>query len=469
MASNKRNTPNIPNIPKNLSFFLNKYSNLHTNHPFILGLSGGPDSLSLFYSLLACKIPFVIAHIDHGWRGESENEAKQLAQLAMAYNIPFYLKNLDPHQIQGNLESGCRQERYRFFKQISEDIGAQGVILGHHADDQSETLLKKIFEGSCLTNLTGLKEMTEFEGIKILRPLLHLTKKQILHWLESLEFDPNQFRYFNDETNQDPSFMRARLRTKIIPWLSHEFKKEVGGAILSIGEEAQELAEYLDLQIKDLIESAVSGKLGMYIDLNKVNFDSKIILKHLIRRLCQKKNFFVSREIVNQMAESILENRSPVQFHMAKHSIWVDRKRVFMTPLWLKKGEGSNPLISGTVFIWGRWRIRTEITSKADIKSETEIKKINDTKIWKGYCECDLPVGEYNIGFMDSSKECVWTKSKIGAWWSSHHSPSFLRSRIPVIIKEDKVFYEFLTGRCPPPLNESESLLRIYFEYIDLE
>ena len=126
----------IPNIPDQLNFFLSKHSHPHKSDPFILGLSGGADSLSLFYALLACKIPFIIAHIDHGWREQSENEAKQLSQLAIAHNIPFYLKKLDPRQIQGNLESGCRKERYLFFKELCKETGAQGVILGHHANVQ---------------------------------------------------------------------------------------------------------------------------------------------------------------------------------------------------------------------------------------------------------------------------------------------------------------------------------------------
>ncbi len=122
--------------------------------PLLLGLSGGPDSLALYYGLLSCQrkynISFHIAHIDHGWRLESAQEAEQMRQLAERAGIPFHLKKLKPAELKGNLEMACRIERYRFFAELCQTCSFQGVLVGHQRDDQSETILKKLLEGGPL-------------------------------------------------------------------------------------------------------------------------------------------------------------------------------------------------------------------------------------------------------------------------------------------------------------------------------
>lgn len=151
-----------------------------TNKPLLLALSGGPDSLALFHLLLEVSkehsIPFAIAHVDHGWRPESGTEAEILKELAQKHDLGFHLKKLDPKSLEGNLEDACRSERLQFFKELCQAHEYEAVLMGHHADDAAETVLKRLFEGSSLKAVAGLQEVSCYDDLQIWRPLLKKTK-----------------------------------------------------------------------------------------------------------------------------------------------------------------------------------------------------------------------------------------------------------------------------------------------------
>ena len=125
----------------------------------LLALSGGPDSQALFHLLVEFRYPFRVAHVDHAWRPESAKEAKALEELCRQHKIPFHLKTLNPDEMQGNLEDACRQERLSYFQELSTQWNCQAVVLGHHADDQAETVLKRLFEGASLEKLAGIRSV----------------------------------------------------------------------------------------------------------------------------------------------------------------------------------------------------------------------------------------------------------------------------------------------------------------------
>ncbi|MCH9703393.1 MAG: tRNA lysidine(34) synthetase TilS, partial [Chlamydiae bacterium] len=120
--------------------------------PLLLALSGGPDSMALLHLMRELNHPFEVAHIDHGWREKSAEEAEKLQTLV---NEPFHLKRLE--KFSQNAEDQARRARLNFFRELCEKRGLEGVLLGHHADDQAETVLKRLFEGARLTKLSGLE------------------------------------------------------------------------------------------------------------------------------------------------------------------------------------------------------------------------------------------------------------------------------------------------------------------------
>ncbi len=97
-------------------------------------------------------------------------------------------------------ENEARQARLNFFKEIYQKIDAQALVLGHHGDDQSETVLKRILEGASLSSLRGILPVSILEGMQVWRPLLDASKAEIRSWLKAKGLKP-----IEDRTNLDPA------------------------------------------------------------------------------------------------------------------------------------------------------------------------------------------------------------------------------------------------------------------------
>ncbi len=234
--------------------------------PLVLGLSGGPDSTALLY-LLKKKVNLEVVHVDHGWRLESAQEAEQLRALCKKHNLPFHLKTLIPSELKGNKEDACRSERRAFFEEVRLATGAQATLLGHHADDQAETVLKRILEGAPLIKQSAIRPLRGF----LWRPLLAIPKKKIVQWLEK-----QKIPYFMDPTNSDPAILRSRMRMEILPKL---FGKEVAAPLARHAEEAALLSDYLDKRIAPLEKQF--QQTGS-VDLSKTH---SVEIHHLLRKL----------------------------------------------------------------------------------------------------------------------------------------------------------------------------------------
>ena len=119
-----------------------------------LGYSGGPDSKALLYSLLACRrffsLELQVAHVDHGWRPTSGQEAEALKKEVLSLELPFHLCTLKF----GEFERAIGRSRVGLsalaFSSLYRQLGCQAVLLGHQAEDLAETVLKRLFEGAHL-------------------------------------------------------------------------------------------------------------------------------------------------------------------------------------------------------------------------------------------------------------------------------------------------------------------------------
>lgn len=408
--------------------FLNEHYD--TAHPVLLGLSGGADSLVLLYLLKSYKnkilFNFGIAHVDHGWRSESADEAKQLLQLAADLNIPFHMKTLSPEAIEGNLEEACRDERLAFFTQLCKEYGYQAVILGHHADDQSETVLKKILEGKSLPYLCGMASISVYKGLNIWRPLINCSKALIKSYLEEKEVS-----HFEDKTNFDTRFLRARLRTKIIPMLSHDFGKEVSPGLCRIGNEAEELKAYLDAQLNDYTQQICRGPFGSLLDLNTQCPSSDFELRYLIRKTCECEGIQTSHHLIHEACQKIRAKTANCELIAKDTHIYIDRGRLFV----MKK---PLPEFKHTISI--------EIGQYSLDDWSLEVKEVEGIErtltgwkdAWMGHMQVLMPPGTYFLKKGDASLSKGWTASKV---------PAFMRWAFPVIWSEKSIRHEFLTKR----------------------
>jgi len=171
----------------------------------VVGVSGGPDSLCLLHilKLLAERYPFRLhaAHLNHGIRGsQAEADAEFVANLCSEWKISCTIENMDVPSLARarhlSLEEAARQARYAFLARVASQQGARVVVVGHHADDQVETLLMHLLRGSGLSGLRGMQptSLLSADGpvgaagsvgqpdescLWLIRPLLRVTRAEI--------------------------------------------------------------------------------------------------------------------------------------------------------------------------------------------------------------------------------------------------------------------------------------------------
>ena len=293
--------PLSPLAQKMHSFFKKCGFSNSLSGPFLLGYSGGPDSKALLYLLLECqkKIGFelCLAHVDHGWREESAREAKEIASEAADLKLRCFFHKVE-HCATKNMEAEGRRERLAFFQEVYKKIGAEALLLAHQADDQAETILKRVLEGSHPINWSGIAGDAQIEGMRVLRPLLGVSKKELLDWLQEGKRIP-----FEDPTNSDPRFLRGRMRGQILPTLSNLFGKEVSVNLCKMGSIASEMDAYLKKKCARHWENwhCLEGRIEW--DLSEVQ--ESLELRWLLKMWAQKLGVHVSYDTLQLLIDGL--------------------------------------------------------------------------------------------------------------------------------------------------------------------
>lgn len=259
--------------------------------PVVLACSGGPDSKALLYLLIKAQeffeLEVQVAHVDHGWREVSREEARQLREEVEGLGLTFHLCTLEGMPPK---EEAARDARYAYLAQIADEVGAQAVMLAHQMEDQAETILKRLLEGASLAACGGMKKVSSQKKITLWRPLLSVSKKNLIQWLEK-----RQISYFRDATNLDSKYLRGRLRVSILPQLEASFGKSVVKNLCLLGERAQKMEEHLMRVSQPLWEQKVA-------DLKECE---EIVFDFFLRVWSRGQDLSLSREQLAVLAKKV--------------------------------------------------------------------------------------------------------------------------------------------------------------------
>jgi tRNA(Ile)-lysidine synthase len=176
---------------------------------YVIAVSGGVDSVALLHLLAErTELNLTVAHLDHGIRQQSASDAGFVSQLAAGYGFPFASKRVElgPNAS----EATARQVRYDFLEEARNDNGAHAIITAHHLNDVVETAVINILRGGGRKALTSLKSRGG-----VLRPLLKVSKKEILQYAKAEKLD-----WREDATNEDTKYLRNHVRAQILPQFS---------------------------------------------------------------------------------------------------------------------------------------------------------------------------------------------------------------------------------------------------------
>lgn len=226
---------------------INNYSLIQKGDKVLVAVSGGPDSLALLLKLFSLKsklgLTLHIAHLDHGLRKDSKQDALFVESWGRKLKLPVTLKRL-PDQLvkaKGSLEEFFREERLKFFIQTAKTIKADKIALGHNLDDQAETVLMRILRGTGLSGLTGISARRIIRGAVFIRPFLETTRLQINKFLKKRGIRPCM-----DSTNQEDIFLRNKIRHHLIPLLQNKYNTNILKVLASLAQCVSYDYEYLD-------------------------------------------------------------------------------------------------------------------------------------------------------------------------------------------------------------------------------
>jgi tRNA(Ile)-lysidine synthase len=228
--------------------------------PVLVACSGGADSLALLaatvFELRRAGTPVVGAVVDHGLQpGSAEHTARVVEQMAAlgADETASIRVTVDPGP--RGVEAGARHARYAALAQLAEHFGAAGVLLGHTMDDQAETVLLGLTQGSGGRSISGMRRAFEADGTpgatRFARPLLELTRDQTVTACRA-----QGITWWEDPHNTDPRFVRSRVRHTVMPVLERELGPGVAAALARTGHLVREDLDALD----DLAEGEARGR-----------------------------------------------------------------------------------------------------------------------------------------------------------------------------------------------------------------
>jgi tRNA(Ile)-lysidine synthase len=188
----------------------------------VLAVSGGPDSIALMWlaarwrRALTRGPRLVAVTVDHGLRPEAAREARDVKRLARSLEVAHRTLRWTGTKPNTGLPAAARAARYRLLAQAARSNGATHSLTAHTRDDQAETLLMRMLRGSGIAGLAAMTRVSEREGLWLARPLLNVSKAQLVATLNRARIN-----FADDPTNRDVSYTRPRLRA-LMPALAEE-------------------------------------------------------------------------------------------------------------------------------------------------------------------------------------------------------------------------------------------------------
>ena len=265
---------------------IKKYNLINENDKIVLGVSGGPDSISMLNILNELRkekiIQFniVVAHVNHMIREEAIDDENYVKNYCDKNNIECFIKRIDVLKIanenkMGTEETG-RKVRYDFFKEVMEKTDSNKIGIAHNKNDKVETIIMHLLRGSGLSGLTGIEPIRD--NIYI-RPLIECERQEIEQYCKEHKLEPRI-----DKTNFENEYTRNKIRNIVIPYIKQEFNPNIIETINRFSELISEENEYLNEITENVYNKILVNKIDREIVLNLKEFNNQknVIKKRLI-------------------------------------------------------------------------------------------------------------------------------------------------------------------------------------------
>lgn len=288
----------------------------------IVGLSGGADSVVLLYVLKELGYECLAAHCNfHLRRKESNRDEAFVSQLTTDWNIPLFKTDFRTTSIARtrkiSIEMAARDLRYDWFEKLRKEQNAQAICVGHHQDDNVETVLMNLIRGTGIKGMTGMRPKNEW----VIRPLLAFSKQEIMTMIEE-----NALPYVTDSTNLQSDVVRNRIRLELMPLL-RSINPAVDDSIIRTIENMNEAYRAYWATIELFIPVVFDEKKN---SIDKSQLKACEAPEALLYEILKKFDFIP--DVIREIYAS-LDAQSGVEFHSQTHRLIKDRDKFLIRPL----------------------------------------------------------------------------------------------------------------------------------------
>ena len=217
-----------------------------------VAVSGGVDSMCLLYWLHEVGADIVCLHVNHKLRPEADTETEYVKEISKKLNVPCKIFYWNDEKPENGLEAAAREARYKMMTDYCRENNIEYLLTAHQSDDQIETFLMNLSRGSGLYGLTAMMPESLRNGVKILRPLLSVSRDEIKKYC-----DDNNIKYFVDSMNSDEHYTRVKIRKN-----RHLLNDDLGIsdarillAIQNLSRTREWMDKYIDMRVEMVIRS----------------------------------------------------------------------------------------------------------------------------------------------------------------------------------------------------------------------
>lgn len=216
----------------------------------LIAVSGGPDSVALLRLLFIVQkklnLKLFVGHYNHGLRGkESDGDESFVRDLCRSCGVAFYSGKERNRRSAGGRkgfspEERARIGRYRFLFALARRLGAVKLATAHTMDDQAETVMMRIIRGAGLRGLSSIPSKRREKGVWIVRPLLKISRSDILSFLER---DGSRFRM--DSSNRSCEPLRNRIRLELMPFICAHFNPKFQKNLVDLAQISEGMYDFV--------------------------------------------------------------------------------------------------------------------------------------------------------------------------------------------------------------------------------
>ncbi len=408
---------------------INKYRMFKKNEIVGVACSGGVDSISLLNFLNAIKdeydIEVVAINVDHSIREESAEDSLFVQNFCKEKNIRCYKFKIDSVKIakenKTSLEEGARIGRYGIFDSLLQRGIVDKIALGHHLQDQAETILLNIFRGS---GLNGAKGMDFVRG-KYIRPMLNTSKLEINQYAVE-----NELPFVEDDSNFDETYSRNYLRHSIMPKLRMKWAN-LDKNIVDFGKICKEDDEYIKSQM--MFDGIVEDRNVVRIPLSYFIYPTPIVNRMILNELeylkaskdIEKKHLTIIKDMAKEAQNGVkinLPNSLTIHKEYDFLTISVKIPKPKLEPMDFRLGN-FNLINFGSLTV--RKTVNFNLVEKAHL--------IDANKLPKGCVIRTRQDGDVFTKFGGGTK-------KLKDYFIDRKIPQRIRNEIPLICKDNEVY-----------------------------